>query len=62
MRTAARESVPQRILRLFQRRSGGASIYDFDEGGCQCDQALILRKVFASHEELLSPRRDLVLF
>ena len=47
MKTTAQKTAPQRALRLLQRRSGKRSIYKIlVKGGVQCNQALILQKVF----------------
>ena len=55
MKTAG-GSISDSPERLLQSSSGGKSIYkDFGEGGVQCHEALILQKVFVSHEDLMSP-------
>ena len=56
MRTAAREAASQRALKDCSKAAVGEGQYTgFGEGGVQYHEALILPKVFVSHEDLMSP-------
>ena len=57
MRTAAQEAASQIALRDCSKATVGGSQYiqGFGEGGVQYHEALILQKVFVSHEDLMSP-------
>ena len=47
MRTAAWETAPQIALRDCSKEAvGKVNVYDVGEGGVQCNQALVLQKVF----------------
>ena len=63
MRTAAWEAASQIALRDCSKVAVGEGQYILclGEGRLQCHEALILQKVFVGHEDLTSPRRDLVL-
>ena len=52
MRTVAWETASQIALRECSKAAIGKG---FGEGGVQCHEALILQKVFVSHEDLMSP-------
>ena len=62
MRTAAWESVPQRILRDCSKEAVGEGQYMILMKEFNAIKPSFYRRFSASHEELLSPRRDLVLF
>ena len=49
--------------RLLQRGSGGRSIYKvFEKGEFKAIKCLLYKRFSASHKELMSSRRDLVIF
>ena len=49
--------------RLLQRGSGGRSIYKvFEKGEFKAIKRLLYKRFSASHKELMSSRRDLVIF
>ena len=50
--TVAWETASQIALRECSKAAIGKG---FGEGGVQCHEALILQKVFVSHEDLMSP-------
>ena len=63
MRTAVSETAPQIAQRLLQKHTGGRSIYKISvKGELNAIKYLLYKRFSASHEELMSPRRDLVIF
>ena len=56
-------SISYNSERLLQRGSGGRSIYKvFEKEEFKAVKCLLYKRFSASHKELMSPRRDLVIF
>ena len=57
------DSISDSSGRLLQRTSGGRSIYKiFEKGEFNAIKCLLYKRFSASHKELMSPWRDLVIF